>query len=185
MTAMTSWRRAVLTLSLAFAACESTAPAPAPQAKTQAAPAPKTPPPPDADVVAGKKVGPLTLGAKPPAGHDGSRVQADGAQGLYWSELGVHAIVGKGGLVVAAAAASPASDPFFRKAFAGKTAQGLAIGATAADAKAQLGPCKEKASPSPFVSARVVLTCKDAGLSLDLSKSGGEVIAMWVGPPRS
>ncbi len=173
----------VLGVVLTVSGCKSEEPAPTatPAPKTQAPPTPKPPPVVDADVVPGKKLGPLTVGAKPPAGHDGTRARSDGLTRLYWSELGVFATVGKDGLVAGAGAASPAADPFFRKPFEGTTSQGIGIGAAAAEAKSKLGPCEEKPSPSPFVSDRVVLTCKVGGLSLDLAKPGGEVIAMWVG----
>lgn len=177
--------RLLVALGVSVGACKSDPPVQKDPPRTQADPAPApTPPkpaPPAAEVEPGRRIGPLSLGAKPPEGHDGARTSADGALRLYWSERGVQATVGKDGVVIAAGGLSPAADPFFRKAFEGKTAEGIGVGATAAQVEARLGPCQESPASSAFVSARVVLTCKPAGLTLDLSKPGGEVIAMWVG----
>ena len=179
--------RAALFLGLVFAPTMAGCPAgvpepPRPPAKaTEAAPATAPPAVVEAEVVGGRKIGPLIVGALPPDGPDGRRTRSDGLRSLYWSDLGLLASVGKDGLVVGAGAGSPAADPFFRRHFQGRTAQGIGIGDPGADALAKLGPCEAKPAPSHFVSDRVILTCNASGLSLSLAKPGGEVIAMWVG----
>ena len=88
---------------------------------------------------------------------------------------------GPDGKVVGAAAHGRASDPFFRQTYGGKTAEGIGVGSSAAEVRAELGPCQAVPRPSPFVAGRIVLACKPSGLTLDLSGEGGAVIALRVG----
>ncbi len=113
---------------------------------------------------------------------DGRRALADGREVLYWGDLGLAALVGSDGKVVGAAAHGRASDPFFRQTYGGKTAEGIGVGSSAAEVRAELGPCQAVPRPSPFVAGRIVLACKPSGLTLDLSGEGGAVIALRVGP---
>ena len=181
---------AAFALTLALYACDD-APSPASEEGASSAPAapskePTAPAPtaPKAEIVPGRSLGPITLGAPPPADPDGSRARADGSKVVYWSTLGLEAVLGPKSTVVEAAGHDPVGDPFYREAFAGKTAQGVGIGSSAAEVANAFGDGVARAQPSPFVEGARAIEHPERGIAFVLSAEG-KVITVRISPLKT
>jgi len=171
-----------LGLALSLPACKED-PTPTAESARAADAAAKPKPPPPAAIRPGEGLGPLRLGQPPPADHDGQRQAGDGRV-LYWSELGLEAVLDAQGRVREAVAHGEGGDPFFRTAFEGQTAGKLGLGAPRAGVIAAHGPpAKETPLTSPFVSGLVRLDYP--GIGFEVGGPDGKVTAIRVTPPAA